>query len=546
MGSRASKPAPNMLGTPSSGVSKPIPKNPHNFPPPPVSKKNIRRRTNSIPSVPSSRRTVKNPPVFVSSNTRAALLTRPRRDKYTPEEFITVPQPIPDTNEEENESPSSQTAPPPLQVAPQVASPQVAPPSPQVAPRFPSPPLEFDLILVRHGISCGNLAKKKGQRLLQHSYTDPELTTWGRAKAKALGPYLKAALEWPVVVGSSNLLRAQQTAFLMLEPEEVLIVPYISEKGTGEDNRAFSKQGQKTILEQYTCGDMARTNPNTSYLKNASIDTGAKINWTYFEEASKASTPSTENFLAWLRSKYLMLVANYQDDTMLVFFSHGRFIRDFILEQVANNPRFKDTLFPSVPFHLLRGKAFDKMLHDAMKNYTATRFRVKIDNRKGIRITDIQFLKYEKGVPENIRQTYAYSKDLDAAKECEIDGCRKRICEGLFQTRRSQKNVCNAAKTLKVPSHRGAYLKVMTDRARLVEQEEEELVEAIQTASAASATTLQRHVLPFRNNAAADLASSRLRPGNAPPPPTTPVVANNGSNNNNTEFEVEEEEQYNS
>ena len=539
MGSRASKPAlvPTQVPTqvPSS-ASKPAP----------VPTRAQTRKNKSI-LVPVTTRVKSGSTVYVL---KGAKQFKRKKGWTTPNVSSAIPPPVRESPEE-NESPSSQTAPPPLQVAPQVAppSPQVAP---QVAPLATSPPLEFDLILVRHGISCGNLAKKKGQLLLQHSYTDPELTTWGRAKAKALGPYLKAALEWPVVVGSSNLLRAQQTAFLMLEPEEVLIVPYISEKGAGEDNRAFSKQGQKTILEQYTCGDMARTNPNTSYLKNASIDTGAKINWTYFEEASKASTPSTENFLAWLRSKYLTLAANYQDDTTLVFFSHGRFIRDFILEQVATNPTFKETLFPSVPFHLLHGKAFDKMLQDAMKNYTATRFRVKIDNRKGIRITDIQFLKYEKGVPENIRQTYEYSKDLDAAKECEIDGCRKRICEGLFQTRRSQKNVCNAAKTLKVPSHRGAYLKVMADRAskNYIRNISKNVVPAAQAhdirmASAASANELRRatQVRSIRNNAATALmASSRrtLPSGNGSEPPRTYI------NNNNTEFEVEEEEQYNS
>ena len=247
----------------------------------------------------------------------------------------------------------------------------------------------------------------------------------GRAKAKALGPYLKEALKPPIIVGSSNLLRAQQTAFLMLEPEEVLIVPYISEKGVGEDSRAFSKEGQQRILEQYTCGDME----------------GARMNWTYFEKAPKASTPSSVTFLEWLKQTSHDLVTNGQS---LVFFSHGRFIRDFILEQVATNPRFKDTLFPSVPFHLLRGKAFDKMLHDAMKNYTATRFRIVID--KEIRIKGIEFVRYEQDVPKELRDAYEYRKDLDAAKECEIDGCRKRICEGLFQTRRSQKNVCNAAK----------------------------------------------------------------------------------------------------
>ena len=465
MGSSASKSAPNRVGTPSSGVSKPIPKTPNTPPPPSVSKTFIRSRKNYTPSVPSLKRTVKKRPVLVPSNTKATVLFRPK-DKFKPKESITIPPTIPDeSNWEENESQSSQAAPP-----------------------APIPPPQFDLILVRHGISCGNLAKKKGQRLLQYSYTDPELTTWGREKAKVLGPYLKEELKRDVVVGSSNLLRAQQTAFLMLKPEEVLIVPYISEKGMGEDNRAFSKQGQKTILEQYTCGDME----------------GARMNWTYFDEAPKASTPSSAKFLEWLKREYRTLVKGVVG-TPLVFFSHGRFIRDFILEQVAANPAFKDTLFPDVPFHLMNGKAFDKLLHDAMKNYTATRFRIVIAGSE-IQITGIQFLTYEQHVPVEHRDEYEYRKDLDVTKECEVDGCRKRICEGtLFRTRRSQKNVCNAYVAL-------SPLK-------------------IQTASRAAAIELRAaaNKPPIRINAA---NAAHLLQGNAPPPST--ISIGNGSTNNRT------------
>jgi broad specificity phosphatase PhoE len=417
------------------------------------------------------------------------VLFRPK-DKFKPKEIITIPPTIPDeSNWEENESQSSQAAPPSPQVAP--PSPQVAPPSPQVAPPAPRPPPQFDLILVRHGISCGNLAKKKGQTLFQHAYTDPELTTWGREKAKVLGPYLKEELKRDVVVGSSNLLRAQQTAFLMLKPEEVLIVPYISEKGMGEDNRAFSKQGQKTILEQYTCGDME----------------GARMNWTYFDEAPKASTPSSAKFLEWLKREYRTLVKGVVG-TPLVFFSHGRFIRDFILEQVAVNPDFKESLFPKVPFHLINGKVFDKLLHDAMKNYTATRFRIVIDGSE-FQITDIQFLTYEQHVPDEHRDEYEYRKDLDATKECEVDGCRKRICEGtLFRTRRSQQNVCNA------------YVALSPRK--------------IQTASRAAANELRAaaNVPPIRINAANVLLTTRLLQGNAPPPST--ISIGNGSTNNRT------------
>jgi len=287
---------------------------------------------------------------------------------------------------------------------------------------------------VRHGISCANLAKKKGERLLQHTYTDPELTTWGRKKAKALGPYLEASLSDPFfIVGASCLLRAQQTAYYMLEPERLVIVPYISEKGIGGENYAFSPKAQATILEQYTCGD---------------INFAPKRDWSYFDSAPNASVPNTNKFLAWLKNNYNKLVGSSGKviGTPLVLFSHGIFIRDFIKEQMTRtdlNP------FPDVPIHTIGSKTLDTLLHDNMKNYTAVRFRVTFDeDDNSIKITEIEFVDYDQDAPKD----YPYSKDLDVTEECKVDGCRKRVCEsfssGRFKTRRSQNNICRQAKEI--------------------------------------------------------------------------------------------------
>lgn len=406
--------------------------------------------------------------------------------------------------------------------------------------------LEFNLYLVRHGISCANLAKKKGERLLQHTYTDPELTTWGRKKAKALGPYLEASLSDPFfIVGASCLLRAQQTAYYMLEPERLIIVPYISEKGIGGENYAFSPKAQADILDQYTCGD---------------INFAPKRVWDYFDSAPNASVPSTNKFLAWLKDHYRTLIASNVKDigTPLVLFSHGIFIRDFIKEQMTRtglNP------FPGVPVHTIGSKTLDTLLHDTMKNYTAVRFRVTINEKaSSITITEIGFVDYEEDAPKE----YTYSKDLNVTRECEVDGCRKRVCEsfssGRFKTRRSQNNICRQAETLQVPAdHKLAVIRINTRRkAKEIQglsgvtegdtpppESDVELANYITTMSNEARNELMKTgqnntvVLPAGNLSRRNSMTRRI--GNNNNNRRSRRNNNNNNNNNNsTTFEVEE------
>ena len=402
----------------------------------------------------------------------------------------------------------------------------------------PSELLEFNLYLVRHGISCANLAKKKGERLLQHTYTDPELTTWGRKKAKALGPYLEASLSDPFfIVGASCLLRAQQTAYYMLEPERLIIVPYISEKGIGGENYAFSPKAQADILEQYTCGD---------------LNFAPKRVWDYFDSAPNASVPSTNKFLAWLKDHYRTLVASNVKDigTPLVLFSHGIFIRDFIKEQMTRtglNP------FPDVPIHKISEKTLDNLIYNVMKNYTAVRFRVTIDEEaSSIKIIEIEIMDYEEDAPKQ----YTYSKDLNVTSECEVDGCRKRVCEsfssGRFKTRRSQNNICRQAETIRVPADRKlAVIRINTTRkakeirgiSGVAEEEtplpesDAELAYNITAMSKAAARELNETHTPLPNIGNVRPTRNNLR--------RTRRANNNNSNNSNNSTEIEPEENEN-
>lgn len=107
-----------------------------------------------------------------------------------------------------------------------------------------------DIILVRHGISCANLRKEAKGRPWHTFVPDPELTYEGTRQAQIRGYFLRKKLEeeYPTmpIVGASVLLRAQMTAYLMMYPPIVHMIPYVSETGFGSDNKPdFTTQQKK-------------------------------------------------------------------------------------------------------------------------------------------------------------------------------------------------------------------------------------------------------------------------------------------------------------
>lgn len=76
------------------------------------------------------------------------------------------------------------------------------------------------VFFIRHGLSCGNIAPYLAELTLQ----DPSLTQQGMENSRQAGlkfhDYLKVNIISLDLVGSSSLMRAKQTALLML-PEEI-------------------------------------------------------------------------------------------------------------------------------------------------------------------------------------------------------------------------------------------------------------------------------------------------------------------------------------
>ena len=179
------------------------------------------------------------------------------------------------------------------------------------------------LYLIRHGVSCTNLLRivQGSDSLDANRYIDPELTEEGRQTAKRLRPFLLKRLKGKYVVGASKLMRAQQTAYLLLKPSKLLIVPHISE----------------LMRESLECTPLppdlqART------LMERTGDRGlpAIRDYTYFEddtEEPEKDQPSV--FLKWLALNGPLLTRGSKG---LILVSHSLFIAEFIKVMTGQDP----------------------------------------------------------------------------------------------------------------------------------------------------------------------------------------------------------------
>ena len=119
----------------------------------------------------------------------------------------------------------------------------------------------LDIVFVRHALSCTNVWANKlyGTHLF---YQDPELTLAGISTSKELSSVLIKKIsdlwgEEPYSIGSSSMIRAQQTAYLMLASvleKPINIMAHICETGLSLDNQAYPLDEQRSILEGKTPG----------------------------------------------------------------------------------------------------------------------------------------------------------------------------------------------------------------------------------------------------------------------------------------------------
>lgn len=213
-------------------------------------------------------------------------------------------------------------------VAPSVAPAPVPNAAPDPLPRMREGS-HFKLILVRHGISCANLKKARGD-LFASSYMDPELTRLGQIKAKNRGDAFRDALKrrgmaYPIVM-ASMLMRAQQTAFLMMDmpmteiviqnllsnwpitaPPKIYIAPYVSELGSRfwfktADNIPYRPSEQLRIME---------LEGKTPFLNEYGQDSRERIESKRHPFPQDAIEPSPARFIDWLTTFIEYMNENY-------------------------------------------------------------------------------------------------------------------------------------------------------------------------------------------------------------------------------------------
>jgi len=295
----------------------------------------------------------------------------------------------------------------------------------------------FSMFIMRHGVSCANLTSKLAVESgwdifgrMAHDAAmfvrkDPELTAYGRVKAQQMGLRMRRILEkevggQPIVVGASCLIRTQQTAYYMLQPNKMIIVPYISEVGPSGDNYPVTPEEQATILSTKTCGWP---------------DFSEKRDFSYFDAVPNPRTPDPGKFINWLTKNYSRLVLREDGGlgTPLLFVSHGGFIRKLIFHLMAGEHR--DTIHKSLfgvsdkPSTTTHEK---HILEQYLNNYRAFKFDVTIHNidstdpkhRPTATITNISYLPYDMESPNR----YVDNTLLKTEKECEVDTCRYRVC----------------------------------------------------------------------------------------------------------------------
>ena len=179
------------------------------------------------------------------------------------------------------------------------------------------------LYLIRHGVSCTNLLRvvQGPESLDADRYIDPELTEEGRQTAKRLRPHILKRIKGPFVTGASKLLRAQQTAYLLLNPEEILIVPHIQElmRSSLECTPMSPELQARTLIER--TGDKGLP---------------AIRDFTYFEEDIRDSEhKQVDSFLKWLGQKGPAITDKGKKSLVLV--SHSLFIDDFICQTTGKD-----------------------------------------------------------------------------------------------------------------------------------------------------------------------------------------------------------------
>jgi broad specificity phosphatase PhoE len=193
--------------------------------------------------------------------------------------------------------------------------------------------MKFEIFFVRHGVSCANQSKKlRGIPGVHTFYPDPELTKKGKEIAVKLSTKLQENInskwkekEW--TIGSSPMIRAQQTAYLMLAKDsgkKITVMPHVNETGITADNNAINKEKQKIIMNMTTPG----------ILSNLGAD-----------ERDKQTLFNRSNFMKfkqWISKGGLQYFGKNKDNVYRsVIFTHGHYLK-LIFKKYIKNIEFKN------------------------------------------------------------------------------------------------------------------------------------------------------------------------------------------------------------
>ena len=125
---------------------------------------------------------------------------------------------------------------------------------------------KFEILFVRHALSCANVWQKKGILKAHLRYQDPEITTEGIRKSIEIGQKIlypfKTPQREPFTIGASVMLRAQQTAYLMFAKrmnKPLFVLPYIGEGFTTLDNMPAFLETQR---KRYQANKAYQGNPS--------------------------------------------------------------------------------------------------------------------------------------------------------------------------------------------------------------------------------------------------------------------------------------------
>ena len=279
----------------------------------------------------------------------------------------------------------------------------------------------FDILFIRHGQSCANIWSKISKQK-QISYKDPELTQSGIQSSIQIGKILQDTIltMWKnesFTVGSSQMIRTQQTAYFMIAKDTSIpihIIPHISEKGITLDNWSLPKQKQYEILQQKT--------PSIIPLLEAGMD--ARENQTIFEKSN------WNLFISWA-SKHTEFFAQGSDGIYrAVLFTHSKFLQSaFKLSsenKIKNNNGIRviiNTDNPSsVPEYtkITLGTIIPQSCPDncfissCPDSITKINTRLKINTRKNNFYSDLELnqkpIRFRGNVPKNITNQYKASK----------------------------------------------------------------------------------------------------------------------------------------